>query len=109
MNKLLIAFLLAPLFSVSQDCKSYYLMTTNSTVEMTIFDKKGKESGKQAWKISEVKKNGSGFQSQVNSTFMDEKGKVLSSGSGIYKCDGSVLKADIRMSMPQEQMQAYNT
>jgi hypothetical protein len=109
MKRLFITLLFAPLFSVAQDCKTYYFMTNNSSVEMTMYDKKGKESGKQTWKISDVKKTGSGFQSQVASTFVDEKGKEITSGKGTYKCEGGILKADVRLNMPQEQMQAYNT
>ena len=109
MKKLLITLLLTPLLSYSQDCKNYYFMAANSSVEMTIYDKNGKQNGKQTWKISEVKKNSRGFESLVTNRMVDEKGKEISNGKGSYMCEGGVLKADVRMSMPQEQMQAYNT
>ena len=107
MKKLLASVLLLPLFSIGQDCKSYWFMTNNSTLQMTVYDKKGKESGIQTWKIADVKKNGNAYESTVSSNFKDEKGKEIASSTGTYQCENGVLKADARMSMPQEQMQAY--
>jgi hypothetical protein len=107
MKKLFIALSLLPLFSLAQDCKSYYFMTKNSTIEMTVYDKKGKESGKQTWAITDVKKSGNSYESTVNSSFTDEKGKEISKGTGTYKCDNGILKADIKMSLPQQQMEQY--
>jgi hypothetical protein len=107
MKKLLASVLFLPLFSIGQDCKSYWFMTNNSTLQMTVYDKKGKESGTQTWKISDVKKNGNAYESTVSSNFKDEKGKEIASSNGTYQCENGVLKADARMSMPQEQMQAY--
>ena len=107
MKKLLITLSLLPVFSLAQDCKNYYYMSNNSTIEMTVYDKKGKESGKQTWTITDVKKTGNNYQSTVNSSFADEKGKEISKGTGIYKCENGVLKADVRMSLPQQQMEAY--
>jgi hypothetical protein len=107
MKKLLIALTLLPVFSLAQDCKNYYFMSTNSTVEMTVYDKKGKESGKQTWNIADVKKNGNSYEANINSSFTDDKGKVISNATGVYKCASGVLMADIKMSMPQQQMEQY--
>lgn len=84
-------------------------MTNNSLVEVTIYDAKGKPGGVQTWNITDVKKVGTGFQSTVNMTMKDDKGKQVSNSTGVYKCVNGLLQADIRMSMPQEQMQAYKS
>lgn len=107
MKRLFLISLLVPVMSIAQDCKNYYFMTGNSTIEMTIYDKKGKEGGKQTWTINDVKKTGNNYQSSVTSLFVDEKGKEIAKGSGVYQCEGGVLKADIRMLMPQQQMEQY--
>jgi hypothetical protein len=107
MKKLFISLILLPVFSLAQECKNYYFMTKNSVVEMTVYDKKGKESGKQTWSITDVKKTGASYESTVSSSLTDEKGKEISKGTGIYKCDGGILKADIKMSLPQQQMEQY--
>ncbi|HVE61319.1 MAG TPA: hypothetical protein VNA26_05850 [Chitinophagaceae bacterium] len=88
-------------YSFAQDCKNFYFMTNNSEVKMTTYDRKGKESGIQTWTINDVKNNGSGFTSNVSTVFTDEKGKEITKGSGTYICENGMLKADIKMSMPQ--------
>ena len=70
---------------------------------MTMYDKNGAESGKQTWKISGVKKDGSAFSSTVASTLTDAKGADIAKGNGVYKCNGGQLMADMRMSLPQDQ------
>lgn len=108
MKKILLGLGLLPaLLSAAQDCKNFWFMTNNAQVQMTLYDKKGKESGVQTWSISEVKKEGSGYQSTVTSSFKDEKGKDLAGGKGLYKCNGGMLQADMKMTMPQQQMEAY--
>lgn len=74
---------------------------------MTLYNGKGKQTGVQTWKITGVKKQGEGFVATINSTLMDEKGKELTKSTGTYECSGGALRSDIRMSLPQEQMQAY--
>lgn len=107
MKQLFILFLSLPLLSNAQDCGNYLFMSNNSTVQMTVYDKKGKESGTQTWKIADVKNTGGNYESVVAGSFKDEKGKEISSSTGVYKCEGGVLKADVRMSMPQQQMSSY--
>lgn len=91
----------------AQDCKSFYYLSDNSTVEMTVYDRKGKESGKQTWKITDVKNNDKGYVSTIESMFIDDKGKETAKGKGTYICHNGVLKADMRMAVPQQQMEAY--
>lgn len=90
----------------AQECTNFYYLINNAEVQMTVYNPKGKENGKQTWKVSEVKKEGNGYRSTINSTFTDEKGKEGAKSTGVYKCEGGVLKADIRMALPPEQMQA---
>lgn len=99
-------------FSVlkAQDCTNYWYMTNNAEVEMTVYDKKGKESGVQTWKVSEVKKEGNGLSASIHSTFTDDKGKEITNSTGTFKCVNGMLQADIRMAMPTtDQMQGQPT
>lgn len=102
---LLTLMLIIGFYSFTQDCKNYYFMTSNAKVQMTMYDKKGKETGRQTWTITDVKNNGSSYVSTVSSVFTDEKGKEITKSNGTYVCDGGMLKADIKMSMPQGQAQ----
>lgn len=90
----------------SQDCSGFYYLS-NSTVEMTTFDRKQKESGKVIYTISDINKTGDITTASFSSEIADEKGKIISKGSGVYKCNGGILLIDARVAMPQEQMAAY--
>jgi len=108
MKKLqLIAAVFMCVNSFSQDCSGYWYLTNNAEVQMTIFDQKGKQSGIQTWTVTEVKKDGKSFTSVLKSSMKDEKGKQIAESTGAYKCTDGILQADIKMSLPQEQMQAY--
>ncbi|HEY9364669.1 MAG TPA: hypothetical protein VIQ00_15515, partial [Chitinophagaceae bacterium] len=91
----------------AQDCKNYYYISDNAEIQMTVYDRKGNESGKQTWKVSSVKSDGNGYSSIVESVFTDSKGKEIAKASGNYKCEKGVLMADMRMALPQQQMDAY--
>lgn len=91
--------------STAQDCKSYYYMTNNAEVQITLYDAGGAKNGMQTWKISNVSKEGNGFQSTINSSFTNAKGEEIAKGNGIYRCVGGKLMADMRMSIPQDQVQ----
>jgi len=90
----------------AQNCKGYYYLS-NGSVEMTIYDKKGKESGKAVYNFSDVNNTGNTTSANFSVTISDEKGKTLSTSSGKYKCAGGVLYMDARVAFPQEQMAAY--
>ncbi|HEU4469535.1 MAG TPA: hypothetical protein VFR58_00505 [Flavisolibacter sp.] len=93
--------------STKAQCSSYYFMITGSEVVMTIYDKKGAESGKQTWKTGKVKKEGGASSSTVSSVLTDEKGKELAKGSGSFGCTGTSFKADLRMNLPQQQAEMF--
>jgi hypothetical protein len=90
----------------AQDCKNYYYLANNAEIQMTVYDRKGNESGKQTWKILDVKPQGSGYSSTIESVFTDSKGNEITKATGNYKCEKGVLMADMRMAMPQQQMDA---
>ena len=107
MKHLLFCLLIISLGAKAQDCRNYFYLTNNATIELKVYDKKGKESATQTMKVSDVKKSGGGYESTINTSMTDDKGKETMKSSGRYKCENGMLMADIRMSMPSEQMQAY--
>ncbi len=106
------AFILSLVFCLevfllqAQDCKGFYYLS-NSEIQMTVYDKKDKESGLLTYKISDVSKSGGTTTASFTSEMTDEKGKSLSKGAGKYKCTGSVLFVDAKVALPQEQMSMY--
>ncbi len=111
MKKILLALAISAYGAIghAQNCNTFLYMTNNAEVEMTVYDRRGKQSGVQTWKITDVKNDGAGYQSTINTSFKDEKGKEIVKGAGTYKCNNGMLQADIRMAMPQEQMQQGTT
>lgn len=102
----ILCLLLCGFVANAQDCSGYYYLT-NSSVEMTTYDRKDKESGKVTYTISDIKKSGDMTTANFTANMVDEKGKALSKSSGVYKCSGGSLYVDARVAMPQEQMAAY--
>ena len=95
--------------SIAQDCKDYYFLQNNKTVEMTIYNKKGDVSGKNVYHITEVQNSGGATTATVNSEMFDKKGKSMVKGTNNIKCDGGVMLMDMKMMVPQQSMEQFNT
>src|SRR5688572_27624469 len=80
----------------AQDCTNLYYLQNNKTIEMTIYNKKGNESGKQVLTISDVNKTGSTATSTVNSEMFDKDGKSIAKASNKIQCDAGVIMMDMK-------------
>jgi hypothetical protein len=89
--------------SISQDCKNYYYLQNNKTIEMTIYNKKGEAAGKQVYTVSDYKNSGGSSSATVNSEMFDKNGKSITKSVSIVRCTGGVMMMDMKMSMPQGQ------
>lgn len=87
----------------SQTC-GYLLLTNNTEVEMSMFDKKNEPSGKVVYKVL----SSNGKEAKVSSKVYNEKGKELSGGEGTYKCDGTNFSFDMKAMLPGDQAKAMN-
>ncbi|MRG47440.1 hypothetical protein GFS24_20130 [Chitinophaga sp. SYP-B3965] len=92
--------LFAALAATAQDCKSFYYMTDNAVVEMSIYNEKEELMGKQLYKIAEVEKKGSDLVSTFTTSFMDKNGKEVSKSEGKFKCNGVTIGVDMKMNIP---------
>jgi hypothetical protein len=93
---------------IAQDC-NYYFLKNNKTIEQSFKNKKGKESGKQVYIISNVSKTGNTTTGTANSEFFSDKGKSISKATNNIKCAGGILMMDMKLFIPsaqQEQMGA---
>lgn len=94
--------------SNAQDCKNYYFLQNNKVVEMTIYDKKGDVTGKLVYTVSEVKNSGNTTAANVQSQMFDKKGKSIAKGNSVMKCSGGVMMIDMKMMIPQAQLEPYS-
>jgi len=89
----------------SQECSSYYFLQNNKTIEMTISNKNGKESGKMTYAVSDSKKNGSSITATINSEFVDTKGKTITKATNNVKCENGMMQMDMKTFIPPAQME----
>lgn len=93
--------------AMAQDCKSYYYLQNNKTIEMTIYDKKGDENGKQIYTVSDVKDGGGSLTASLNSEMFNKKGKSLAKGKGTIQCKEGAMMVDMKMSLPAAQQEQF--
>src|SRR5687767_12505580 len=89
--------LLTGFASFSQNCDTYYFFQKNKTVEMSMTNKKGKETGKNVYTISDVQKSGDTFSATINSELFDNKGKSITKATNNIKCKDGVIMMDMKM------------
>lgn len=106
-NILFFALLAATSDTLSQNCNAYYFLQNNKTIEMTIYNKKGDENGKQIYTVSKVETSGDNVTATLNSEFFDKKGKSTVKAVNEIKCSGGVMMMDMKMSMPQGQSSQF--
>jgi len=93
----------------SQDCSNYYFLQNNKTIEMTISNNKGKESGKMTYVVSDSKKNGGSITATINSEFVDANGKTITKATNNVKCENGVIQMDMKTFIPPVQMEQMKT
>jgi hypothetical protein len=84
-------------------------MQNNKTIELMIYNKKGKVSGKNVYSISNVTKTGNTVTSTVNVEMFDPKGKSISKATNNIQCTGGVLMMDMKMFIPSAQQEQMGT
>src|SRR5829696_4544985 len=89
----------------AQDCSNYYYLLNDKTVEMSISNKNGKESGKMTYIISNAKKNGSTTTATISSEFVDAKGKSIAKGTNDVKCENGVMQMNMKTFIPPVQLE----
>lgn len=112
MKKISLLALLACVFVIpgmAQDCKTYYYLQNNKTIEMTFYNKKGDENGKQVYTVTDVKNGGGTTTGQLSSEMFDKKGKSFAKAKGTIQCKGGVMMVDMKMSLPAAQQEQFGT
>jgi hypothetical protein len=104
MKPILIAacFCLAGTAARSQNC-NYYFLQNGKTAEITVYNKKNAETGKNVYKISSVNKSGTTTTAVVNTELFDKKGKSFAKATNNMKCEGGALMVDLKVFMSPEQ------
>lgn len=100
------SFLLIGLLSgnaIAQKCDGFYLLQNGKTITMSNYGRKDKPTGTVVYKISDVKKAGSGLSAKINTQVFDDKQESVSTGEATVECNGGQYKVDMRMMLNQQQ------
>ncbi|HTN17382.1 MAG TPA: hypothetical protein VL092_06875 [Chitinophagaceae bacterium] len=100
------SFLLIGLLSgnaIAQKCDGFYLLQNGKTITMSNYGRKDKPVGTVVYKISDVKKAGTGLSATVNTQVFDDKQESVSTGEATVECSGGQYKVDMRMMLNQQQ------
>ena len=98
-------FLFATSCCFSQDCAKYYLLQNNKTIEMSIFNKKGKVTGKQVYTVSNVNTSGGATTATIQSEMFDDNNKSIATATNSIQCKGGVMMMNMKMMLPQRQQE----
>jgi len=91
----------------TQDCKNYFFLQDNKTVEMTIYNKKAEANGKQVYKVSDVKTNGNTTTASLASEMFNKNDKSIAKGNSLVTCTGGVFMIDMKFMLPQQQAEQF--
>jgi hypothetical protein len=93
----------------AQECKDYYFLQNNKTVEMTIYNKKGDVTGKNVYHITDVQNSGGITNATVDSEMFDKKGKSVVKATNNIQCKAGVMMMDMKMMIPQQTAEQFKT
>lgn len=96
------------LLAQAQNCKNYLLLQNNKRVEMTVYNRKGKEDGKQVWMVSNVKNAGKSTIATLNTEFFNGKGKSINKSESQIQCSGGSLQMSMKLMMSEAQLRQMN-
>ncbi|HTE08796.1 MAG TPA: hypothetical protein VK628_08515, partial [Flavitalea sp.] len=100
MKSALLSALLLPILSFAQDCRAYYFLQNNKTIEMTLTDNKGNPSGKVVYTVRDVTNSGGVVNAKVKTETFDKTGKSIAIGNSNMACENGMMKIDMKMNIP---------
>jgi hypothetical protein len=100
---LLVAVLL-PTITTAQNCKNILLLQKGKRITTTLYDKKGKEEGKEIWRVNNVNDNGVTAASSVKCEVKDKDGIVTSSVLNNITCNGVAMQMNLKMMLTEGQL-----
>ncbi len=89
------------------DCKKIIFFTEGTATTMTSYNDDGKVTGSTKTTYTKVSKTAAGASVMAHQENFDKKGKPSTVSDFMIKCDNGVLIFDMKMSMPQQQQDAY--
>lgn len=93
---------------LAAQCNPYFVPQSGKSYEMTNYDKKGKESGRQVTTINSFDETSSGWDASLNFEVYDDKDKLLYDEENVeMRCEDGKLIMDMTRFIPSESMAAF--
>lgn len=89
-------FSIISLFSMAQECSSYFAFQKGMKIELTSYDKKDKLSATLKYEVLDYKPVNGGFSLVFATETYDPKGKLLVKGESYGKCNNGDYLTDVR-------------
>jgi len=110
--KSIILFSLILFFGInifSQDCKNFYYLQQNKTVEISIYNRTGNPTGKNLIHVLEVSTTGNETRSSVSTEFLDKSGKSINKTLNNLKCINGTFMLNMKIFLPAGKQGEQNT
>jgi hypothetical protein len=85
-----------------QDCQQFLFFQKGKTIEMTIYNKAGEVNGKQVYQVLDVTNEGGTTTGNLTSEMFDKTGKSFAKSNSSVKCNGGIMRVDMKMMLPQQ-------
>ncbi|SDB42450.1 hypothetical protein SAMN03097699_1252 [Flavobacteriaceae bacterium MAR_2010_188] len=88
-------------------CSKFYPLQAGVKMELTTYDKKGKEVAIMSSTITEVRTDGNQQIATISSSMKDKKGKQLADSGYEIRCTGNLLSIDFKSMINAAMMEQY--
>jgi len=107
-NLLLVVLALLTANQLSAQCNPYYEFKEGMVMEMTNYDSKDKEEGRQVTTITSFNQESNGWVATMNVEVYDKKDKKVMDQEDVeIACENGLIMIDMERFIPQESMQAF--
>lgn len=104
-----VCFLLLSLQLSAQKCGSLYFSNAKKNIQLASFTKRGVDDGQIIYKVSNISTKGNTSTSQISVQVFDKLQKLIGSNNCNVKCNGNVLLLDMKLFLPQQQIEHFNS
>lgn len=104
-NTVLIVLITA--YGYSQKCSKFYPFSEGTISEISIFDKKGKESGTLTYHVMKVTSSDGTKIASMASKLEDPKGNIISNNEFEVSCTGDIVSFDFKSMMNPALLERY--
>ncbi|MGY6741246.1 MAG: TapB family protein [Cecembia sp.] len=107
MKKIFLFVLLACIGGIveAQSCDHYLFLQDGKTIEMTVYNRRGKTTGVNTYTVNEVRSSGGKRTGNITMVMADNKGKESASATTQFTCSGDTYTIDMASFIPAGQME----